>query len=74
MKYDTSELIAVLERAAVEQDARVNKDTRGHEWETNEQGHVKVWAGDFHNTITCVKCGYTYCIACYYRPNKDCTK
>lgn len=71
---ENQELIELLERAAIEQDARVNANTRGHVWTTRSNGHVDIHAGDFHNNVQCEKCGYVYCIACHDSPQKDCTK
>ena len=68
------ELAEVMERAAVSQDERVNKDTRGHVWKLDEFRHVKIHGGDFHNTVTCEKCGYVYCIACHDVPPQACKK
>lgn len=68
------ELAALMEKAALSQDARVNANTRGHVWFLDEFNHVKINGGDFHNTVKCAKCGYVYCIACYDVPPKACTK
>jgi Fe2+ or Zn2+ uptake regulation protein len=73
--YSNQELIELLERAASEQDARLNANTRGHVWIKNSRGHVDVdGSSDFHNHVQCEKCGYVYCIACHHVPQKDCTK
>ena len=70
-----NELSRILEAAAASQDARVNKNTRGHVWITRKDGHVDIdGSSDFHNHVTCAKCGYVYCIACFDSPQKDCTK
>lgn len=75
MDNETKYLIELLERAAVETDARVNKDTRGHVWEKDTRGHVIVdGSSDFHNHVKCEKCGYVYCIACHDAPPIACTK
>jgi hypothetical protein len=75
MDAQTRELLELLERGAIEQDARVNADTRGHVWKLNSSGHVDVdGSSDFHNHVQCEKCGYVYCIACYTVPPKACTK
>jgi hypothetical protein len=68
-------LAEVMENSALSQDARVNTNTRGHVWELNNFGHVEIdGSTDYHNFVTCEKCGYVYCIACHDRPQKDCTK
>lgn len=69
------ELARIMEACAIENDARCNKDTRGHVWALDEFGHVKVDGAstDFHNLIKCSKCGYVYCIACHNVPPKACT-
>jgi Fe2+ or Zn2+ uptake regulation protein len=75
MNFDIRELLAVMERAAVETDARVNANTRGHVWEKDSRGHVIVdGSSDFHNHVTCEKCGYVYCIACHDSPPIACKK
>jgi hypothetical protein len=63
----------IMERAANEQDARVNKNPLGHVWIESEYGHVLIdGSSDFHNFIKCAKCGYVYCIACHDEPQKIC--
>lgn len=75
MNEQTNELIELLERAAIEQDARVNKNTLGHVWITRPDGHVLIdGRSEYHNHVQCEKCGYVYCIACHDSPQKACTK
>ena len=51
-----NELSRILEAAAASQDARVNKNTRGHVWITRKDGHVDIdGSSDFHNHVTCAK-------------------
>lgn len=71
----TRELLAVMERAAIETDKRVNKNPRGHVWTKDSRGHVIVdGSSDYHNFVTCAKCGHTYCIACQSEPARPCHK
>ena len=75
MDEQTRELIELLERGAIETDARVNRVTLGHVWITRPDGHVFVdGSSDFHNHVKCATCGYVYCIACHNEPQKVCTK
>lgn len=71
---DEPTLAELMENAAISQDKRVNANTKGHVWKLNEFNHVKINGGDFHNTVTCANCGYTYCIACHDIPPKPCKK
>lgn len=66
------EIWEVIESAAIETDNRVNRDSRGHKWTTDTRGHVRVHIGEFHNRVTCAKCGYSYCIACKDVPAIPC--
>jgi hypothetical protein len=70
----TRKVIESVEAARQEYDIRVYKNARGHVWKTDDDGHVDVHVGDFHNTVTCSKCGYTYCTACHDVPPKECKK
>jgi Fe2+ or Zn2+ uptake regulation protein len=71
----TRKLIELSEQIDIENDARVNKNTRGHVWKLNDRGHVDIdGSSDFHNHVQCSKCGYVYCIACHDIPPKACTK
>lgn len=73
-KYDETKVLELLERSALETDARVNKSPNGHLWETRPDGHVDLYVGDFHSTVTCATCGYSYCIHCHHDGAPDICK
>lgn len=69
------ELAEVMEHSAQSWDARINANTRGHVWILDEFGHVEIdGSSDFHNHVTCAKCGYVYCVSCRDVPPKACNK
>lgn len=51
------------------------KDSKGHVWETLDDGTLDIFAyeeGSYHNGPRCKVCGYGFCHHCHKEPQIEC--